>query len=451
LSLLGFRDGRPTVVRPGTPFAFRTQAFFPWKGEYPMSERRVGLWMIGAFGGVGTTVALGMAALRRGLIDSTGLVTALPLFDGVDLDQPTQFVLGGHDIRRTSYRQAVRSLQQRSNIFEPAVTETCLPDLDEWAANVRPGTVLNAGETIARLADDPEVHRVDNLRAACDRIQADLQAFQETHRLDQVIVLNVASTEPPFQVEQVHESLERLLAPRECREHHNTILPASAVYAWAAIDLGLPYVNFTPSLGASFPAIQELAEQRRAVYGGKDGKTGETLMKSVLAPLFSNRNLQILSWVGHNIFGNRDGLVLDDPRNKASKIQTKDQVISSIVGYKPQTHVSIEYIESLDDWKTAWDHIHFKGFLNVKMMLQFTWQGCDSILAAPLAIDVSRLALLAQRRGEVGCLNHLACFFKSPMGVAEHDFFKQFAMLEEYVNQAKADARDNVVAVRTAE
>jgi len=142
-----------------------------------------------------------------------------------------------------------------------------------------------------------------------------------------------------------------------------------------------------------------------------------------------SRNMKILSWVGHNIFGNRDGRVLDDPRNKASKIRTKDQVITQIVGYKPQTHVSIEYIESLDDWKTAWDFIHFQGFLGVKMNMQFTWQGCDSILAAPLVIDLARLGLLAARRGEAGILRHLACFFKSPMGADEHDFFKQFQLL----------------------
>ena len=153
--------------------------------------------------------------------------------------------------------------------------------------------------------------------------------------------------------------------------------------------------------------------------------------------MFAYRNFKILSWVGHNIFGNRDGVVLDDPDNKASKIQTKDQVVSSIVGYKPQTHVSIEYIESLDDWKTAWDHIHFQGFLNTKMILQFLWQGCDSLLAAPLLIDIVRLTLLAQRRGETGVLKHLACFFKSPMGCAEHDFFKQMDMLAEYVEKAK--------------
>jgi myo-inositol-1-phosphate synthase len=396
-----------------------------------MNERRVGLWLIGAFGGVGTTVALGLAALRRGQIDTTSMVTALPQFDGVDLDEPAQFVVGGHDVRRTSYREAVQELHQRSNIFDRDLTDACLEDLDAWSANVRPGTVFNTGSTISKLADLPEVRRLDDPRTAFERIQADLRDFRERHQLDQVVVINVASTEPPFELREVHQSLERMLRPVDCREE--SILPASSVYAWAVLDMGWPYINFTPSLGASFPAIQELAAQRGAVYGGKDGKTGETLLKTVLAPMFAMRNWEILSWVGHNIFGNRDGLVLDDPQNKASKIRTKDQVVSSIVGYKPQTHVSIEYIKSLDDWKTAWDFIHFRGFLNVKMSMQFTWQGCDSILAAPLVLDLARLALLSQRRGEVGLLRHLACFFKNPMGVEEHDFFKQFAMLQEYV------------------
>jgi myo-inositol-1-phosphate synthase len=394
-------------------------------------QHRIGLWFVGAFGGVASTAALGLAALRRGLADTTSLVTALPFFDGLDLDQPAAFVVGGHDVRRTSYRQAVRELQQRSNVFEPAVTEPCLEQLDEWSANVRPGTVLNAGDTIARLADLPEAHQVNHPRAAVERVQADLRAFQEGHGLDQVVVVNVASTEPPFALGEPHQSLERLLRPQEC-SRHKAILPASALYAWAAIDLGLPYVNFTPSLGASFPALLELAHERRAVTCGQDGKTGETLLKTVLAPMFAARNLRVLSWVGHNIFGNRDGQVLDDPRNKESKVRTKDQVVTQILGYKPQTHVSIEYIESLDDWKTAWDHIHFRGFLGVKMTMQLTWQGCDSLLAAPLVLDLARLALLAQRRGEVGVLRHLACFFKNPMGVQEHDFFKQFAMLQEY-------------------
>jgi myo-inositol-1-phosphate synthase len=395
-----------------------------------MVTRRVGLWLIGACGGVGSTAALGLEALRRGLIGPTGLTTALPAFQSLDLDGFDSFVIGGHDIRQSNFRQAVREMHERANVFDPQLMETCLPALEQWSANVRPGTVLNTGPAIHRLADLPEAHRAENAQSAIDRIQADLKTFRAAHQLDQVVVINVASTEPPVPVEEMHSSIEKL---RPALETRRPVLPASALYAWATLDLGWPYINFTPSLGASFPAAEQLAQERKAVVGGKDGKTGETLLKTVLAPMFALRNLKILSWVGHNIFGNRDGQVLDDPANKASKIQTKDQVLAQIVGYKPQTHVSIEYIESLDDWKTAWDHIHFQGFLGVKMMMQFTWQGCDSLLAAPLVIDLARLALLSQRRGEVGVLRHLACFFKSPMGVQEHDFFKQFALMQEYL------------------
>jgi myo-inositol-1-phosphate synthase len=399
-----------------------------------MSDRRVGLWLVGACGGVGTTATLGLAALSRGLIDETSLVTALPLFGALGLDSPRQFVVGGHEVRRSSFSQTVRELQARSNIFDHDLAAACSPDLEAWDANVRPGTVLNAGPTIARLADLPEAHRFDGARAAIEQIQTDLRGFRERHRLEQVVVVNVTSTEPPFAPADEHTTLARLNAALDRKP---PVLPASSLYAYAALDLGMPYVNFTPSLGASIPALEELALARKAPHGGKDGKTGETLMKSVLAPMFALRNWEILSWVGHNIFGNRDGQVLDDPANKASKIKTKDALISQIVGYKPQTHVSIEYIQSLDDWKTAWNHIHFRGFLNTKMTLQFIWQGCDSILAGPLVLDLARLALLAQRRGESGVLTHLACFFKNPTGVAFHDFFKQFALLEAYARSAE--------------
>ena len=124
-----------------------------------MSNRRAGLWLVGAFGGVASTAALGLAALRRGLTDTTSVVTALPLFAGVDLDDPGQFVVGGHEIRQTSYAQAVRELHQRSNVFEPSLVDACLPQLEEWSANVRPGTILNAGTTIAKLADLPKVRQ----------------------------------------------------------------------------------------------------------------------------------------------------------------------------------------------------------------------------------------------------------------------------------------------------
>ena len=153
---------------------------------------------------------------------------------------------------------------------------------------------------------------------------------------------NVSETEKNFALFM----LEGAMIKYKMIAYKPSVLAASSLYAIAALDLGCSYINFTPSAGATPAAIGQLAIERGTCHMGYDGKTGETLLKSTLAPMFAQRHLQVMSWVGHNIFGNRDGIVLDDPTNKASKIQTKDQVVSSIVGYKPQTHVSIEYIES---------------------------------------------------------------------------------------------------------
>jgi myo-inositol-1-phosphate synthase len=132
--------------------------------------------------------------------------------------------------------------------------------------------------------------------------------------------------------------------------------------------------------------------------------------------------------------------VLDDPANKRAKLESKDRLLGEILGYKPQTHISIEFIESLGDWKTAWDHIHFAGFLGTPMALQFTWQGCDSVLAAPLVIDLVRLTELAMRRGQSGLLKFLASFFKSPLGVHEHSFVLQYQMLQQWLEEARGPA-----------
>ena len=203
------------------------------------------------------------------------------------------------------------------------------------------------------------------------------------------------------------------------------------------MEAGHSYINFTPSLGSAPAAIDQLAVLRRTRHFGCDGKTGETLMKSVLAPMFARRNLQVLSWVGHNIFGNMDGQVLNDPANKQAKVTSKDHLIGDILGYRPHTLVSIEYIPDLGDWKTAWDHIHFAGFLGAPMTLQFIWQGCDSVLAAPLVLDLVRFTELAWRRGHIGRMPFLASFFKSPYGVEEHRFDRQFQMLEDWAKEEK--------------
>lgn len=394
-----------------------------------MAQRRVGLWMIGACGGVASTTALGLSALARGLTPTTGLVTALPRLDALHLDEPATFVVGGHDVRQATLLSAVRELHGRSNVFDERTIAACAPDLEAWSANVRPGVAFRPNAALAAIADRPDVRTFSTPKAAIEQVQRDLRAFQQSHELDQIVVVNAASTEPPFAPGDEHQSLDRLAA---ALEKPGAALPTSSLYAYAALDAAFPYVNLTPSRGATLPAIEELARRRGVPVAGQDLKTGETLLKSVLAPLFARRNLRVLSWVGHNILGNRDGLVLNDPENKASKVRSKDALLAELLGYKPQSLVSIEYVESLDDWKTAWDHVHFEGFLGTKMTLQFTWQGCDSLLAAPLVLDVARLALLAQRRGESGVMPHLACFFKSPVGVTDHDFGKQFELLERY-------------------
>jgi myo-inositol-1-phosphate synthase len=400
-----------------------------------MTDRRVGLWLVGAFGGVGTTITLGLAAMARGLVDRTGLVSELPVFDGLELPQPDEFVIGGHDIRRTSFAESAEEFRNASGVFAAEWIEACRDDLAAATARVQVGTPFGSGRAIARLADWTGSHTPHNARQAVDRIASDMAAFMESESIDHLVVLNVASTEPPFKLGDVHQRWDLLNAA--LADGGPDLLPASTIYAIAALRCGYTYINFTPSLGCSLPAVAELAESTGALYGGKDGKTGETLLKTVLAPMFAARNMRIMSWVGHNIFGNRDGLVLDDPANKSSKVDTKDRVITQILGYKPASVVSIEYLPDLGDWKTAWDHIHFAGFLGTKMTLQFTWHGCDSILAAPLGIDLARLADLEKRHGGQGLMRHLACFFKSPEGVSVNDFFPQFSLLTAHVESLK--------------
>lgn len=395
-----------------------------------MAKRRIGIWLIGAHGGVATTATLGLAALRKGLTGNQGLVTQRPEFEQLDLTEWKDFVVGGHEIRKTTLEDEANLLRENSHAFEADLIHKCRGELKKIDRAIRPGVLFNVGETIENLAAPANRRRKESPREAVARVQKDIEDFARRNKLDQVVVVNVASTEPPQdrEIPPTWKQLDRLLdKPTKCP------LAASSLYAIAAIQSGFPYVNFTPSAGSAPSAICELADQLGVCHAGRDGKTGETLMKSVLAPMFANRNLEVMSWVGHNIFGNMDGKVLDDPANKRTKVVSKDRLLAEILGYSPQTLVSIEYIESLGDWKTAWDHIHFRGFLGTPMALQFTWQGCDSLLAAPLVLDLVRLTELAARVGESGVLKFLACFFKSPLGAEEHDFAKQYQTLLDWV------------------
>ncbi len=397
---------------------------------FSMAER-IGLWMVGACGGVATTVSVGLAALRKGLTDSTGLVTALPMFQALPLADWDSVVIGGHEIRQTDLLTEAIELSRGSRIIDRETIIACEDDLIAFTKNIRPGVLQNNGLTVEKLADSDvsKATRTRTARQCIDQIASDLRHFADAHSLDRVVVVNVGSTEPDpdlSHLPQTWDALAALLEQPDCP------LTSSSLYAIASIESGFPFVNFTPSIGSGVAAIEQLAVDRKVCLAGKDGKTGETFLKSVLAPAFAQRNLEIMSWVGHNIFGNLDGLVLDDPANKETKVHSKDRLLGQMLGYQPQSHISIEYIKSLGDWKTAWDHIHFRGFLGTPMTLQFTWQGCDSILAAPLVLDLFRLTNLAAQRNEGGTLAFLASFFKSPQGTDVNEFAKQFEMLVDW-------------------
>jgi myo-inositol-1-phosphate synthase len=403
-----------------------------------MDGTKVGVWMIGAFGSISATVILGALALRRNLTDTCGMITDVTPFAGLGLAGVQDMEFSGCDIRRGSLIESARRIARDVGGIDQEIVTAMESDLAPIEQEICQGTTRNCGEAIGGISSgsfDCNTPIRDEIAGVVER----LHRFKADKGLDEVVVVNLASTEPPVEPAKCHEDLDAL---EKCLDQNqNEAVRAGTVYAYAAIEAGCPYINFTPSNSALFPAMVQLAEARGVPVMGNDGKTGETLVKSALAPMFSCRNLEVMSWEGFNILGNLDGRVLDHPDNKESKIQTKDNVLSRILGYTPHSRVRIDYVPSLGDEKTAWDFIHFKGFLGAKMSLQFVWQGHDSLLAAPLILDLVRFAELAKRRGESGLMKHLACFFKDPLGVDEHRLYEQFRMLSDYARQAHPSER----------
>jgi myo-inositol-1-phosphate synthase len=379
------------------------------------SDDRLGVWLVGARGAVATTTIVGAIALKRGHTGSVGLVTESDPFHGSGLAALDTLVFGGHDVLDTPLVKAAHALCRDVGPLAPDLVRLLEDELATSEQHLRLAPTIGAGRPPREF-----------VRA----VQRDLAGFRTSSGARRVIVVNVATTEPlpPSDLLGLDlAALERMLDLPDAR------VPTSALYAYAAIDMGMPYVNFTPSVGASLVALEALAQARGVPHAGRDGKTGETLLKSVLAPMFRMRGLQVRSWVGFNVLGNADGLALADPVTAASKTESKGRVVPSILGYEPHTLVRIDYVPTLGDWKTAWDFIQFEGFLKTPMTLQFTWQGADSALAAPLVLDLVRLVDLAASRGERGGLGHLAFFFKSPVSCEVHDLAEQHARLCQHV------------------
>lgn len=410
-----------------------------------MPGGRVGVWIIGALGDVATTTVLGARAIARGLADTTGLVTARAPLDDLGLSDLDQLVFGGHDVRDGAPLEAARALAKVGVVPpELVMDDDLIADLAAYAARVKPGVVFGAGKVVQKLESKASrARREEGPAAALEAIRADLRAFRADEHLERVVVVALASTEP---VSELPPELATLAGARAALAS-GADLPASVVYALAAVAEGCPYINFTPSVGSSPAGVDALFTDAGVPHMGCDGKTGQTLIRTALAPMFRARNFNVLSWAGFNILGNRDGEVLDEPGANAAKTQGKDRVLGAILGDQLGTSLTrIDYVPSLQDWKTAWDHVHFEGFLGTRMQLELTWRGADSALAAPLVLDLVRLIDLAARQGRSGLQTGLACFFKTPQGVEEYSFPAQVAMLEAYAAELKAEVEQTANA-----
>ncbi|MFT7486722.1 MAG: myo-inositol-1-phosphate synthase [Candidatus Paceibacteria bacterium] len=396
--------------------------------ELNPNSAKLGVWLIGARGAISTCVAYGLAGLVEGLTESVGLVTENEIFSKLPLARYENIVLGGHDVCQRSLTDSGAELV-RTGVLPAGLVEGVAARAATFDSRIVPGLLdgpdvgfADLDPRSAKLGSAPPLEQIAQLKA-------DFDAFRKSQNCSQVVVINVASTEAYRENEDAWETLERFEAALD----EGKAQPASTIYAYAALSSGCAYINFTPSRGSSIPALRELAEKQGLPHCGSDGKTGETLLKTVLAPMFKARALRVLAWQGYNMLGNRDGEILNEASHRQGKLLNKDEALRSILN-DPDMHsqVAIDYVPSLADWKTAWDFIHFEGFLGAKMSLQFTWAGSDSALASPLVLDLARLAGLSLDRGEAGVMAHVASFFKAPLSGGTHDFHAQYAILERY-------------------
>lgn len=388
-------------------------------------SRKLGVLVVGFGGAVSTTAVVGIESIKAGANDFAGLPLASANVGGLARYRDLEFA--GWDLAPDDLATAVGTHQvvdgDRVAAIEPA-----LKSMRPWPAVGSTGWCHNI--------DGDNRAQARGHRAAVEEIARNIRDYRAGAGVDGVVMVNLASVErwPDLSSPalQTVDGFERGLD-----EDHPDIGPAM-LYAYAAIAAGVPYGNFTPSLAADVPALAQLALRRNVPIAGKDGKTGQTMLKTVLAPALRSRALYVEGWFSTNILGNRDGLALKDPASLKSKLDTKGTVLDSILGYEVEDHVvDINYYRPRGDAKEAWDNIDIQGFLGQKMQIKINFLCRDSVLAAPLVIEIARVLDLAQQRGQGGVQEQLSLFFKAPMTAngdsPEHAFPKQERMLLDWL------------------
>jgi myo-inositol-1-phosphate synthase len=419
------------------------------------AQGKLGVLLPG-LGAVATTFIAGVEAVRRGIGQPIGSLTQLahirlgkrtddrnPLIrEFVPLSGLDDLVFGGWDpIADDAYESALNAgVLNKYEHIEP---------IADFLKSIKPMPAVFDTRYVTRL-DGPNVKTGANKRDLGEQLRQDIRDFKAKHGCERMVMVWCASTEVFLQVSEAHMSLDSFEAAMDADD---PAIAPSMIYAWAAIMEGVPFANGAPNLTVDLPAIQELARREGVPISGKDFKSGQTMMKTILAPGLKARMLGLSGWFSTNILGNRDGAVLDDPASFKTKEESKLGVIEHIL--QPQIHpelygnvyhkVRIEYYPPRGDNKEGWDNLDIFGWLNYPMQIKVDFLCRDSILAAPIVLDLALFMDLAQRAGMSGIQEWLSFYFKSPMTAPglypEHDLFIQHIKLKNTLRHIMGEAQ----------
>ena len=407
------------------------------------ADGKLGVLLVG-LGAVSSTFIAGVELIKKGVGKPVGSLTQLGTIrlgkrtdrraprirDFVPLAALDDLTFGAWDIfPDNAYEAALRA-----RVIEPELLSLVRPDLEA----IEPWPAVFSREYVKRL-DGDHVKRGATKLDLAQQLMADITAFQSAAGVSRTVVVWCGSTESFLEPSDVHRSLAQF--EQGLRDNDPAIAP-SMIYAYAALTLGIPFANGAPNLTLDIPALTELAERNRVPVCGKDFKTGQTLLKTIIAPGLKARMLGLTGWFSTNILGNRDGEVLDEPSSFRTKEESKLSVLDVILQeelypelYKDYVHrVNIQYYPPRGDNKEGWDNIDIFGWLGYAMQIKINFLCRDSILAAPLVLDLALLLDLAKRAGMKGIQEWLSFFFKSPQTAAglypEHDLFIQLMKLK---------------------
>jgi myo-inositol-1-phosphate synthase len=407
------------------------------------AQGKLGVLLVG-LGAVSTTFIAGVLAVRKKLAQPIGSLTQMgtirlgkrtdgrsPLIkDFVPLTALDDIVFGGWDIFEDDCYEAART----AGVLDTRLLEQIKPELEA----IKPWKAVFDRQYVKRL-DGPNVKKGSSKRDLAEQVREDIRAFKRNNNLDRLVMIWCGSTEVFMKETEAHQSIEAL---ERGLDQSDCTIPSSMIYAYAALKEGVPYANGAPNLTADVPALIALASEMQAPICGKDFKTGQTLIKSVIAPGLKARLLGVKGWYSTNILGNRDGEVLDDPESFKTKEESKKSLLDYILQpnlypdlYGDLCHVvRINYYPPRGDNKEGWDNIDLVGWLGYDMQLKINFLCRDSILAAPIVLDLILFLDLAKRSGLSGIQEWLSFYFKSPQHAPglypEHDLFIQSMKLK---------------------